>query len=78
MIEDKIIGYVIKITREKMKLSQEVVSGFADIGRAHLSAIECDTRIPTMHTFFKIAEALGMAPSELMKKMEIESEANKK
>ena len=78
MIEDKIIGYVIKITREKMKLSQEVVSGFADIGRAHLSAIECGTRIPTMHTFFKIAEALGMAPSELMKKMEIESEANKK
>lgn len=73
MIDDEVIGYVIKMTREKKKLTQEVVSGFADIGRAHLSAIECGTRRPTLYTFCKIAEALQITPSELLKKIEIES-----
>ncbi len=71
MIDDEIIGCVIKMTREKMKLSQEVVSGFADIGRAHLSAIERGTRRPTLYTFCKIADALQIAPSELLRKIEI-------
>ena len=67
-----IVGKVIQRYREKKGLSQEVLSGFADIGRTHLSAIERGIRKPTLDTFFKIAEALNMAPSELMKLIENE------
>jgi transcriptional regulator with XRE-family HTH domain len=47
-----------------------VVSGLAGIGRTHLSAIERGVRNPTLETFFKIAEALDMPASELMKRIE--------
>ena len=65
-----VIGKVIQGYREKKKLSQEVVSGLADIGRTHLSAIERGVRKPTLDTFFKIADALDILPSELMKMIE--------
>jgi transcriptional regulator with XRE-family HTH domain len=72
MLDAVIVGKVIQRYREKKGLSQEVLSGFADIGRTHLSAIERGIRKPTLDTFFKIAEALDMAPSELMKLIENE------
>ena len=66
----KLVGYVIQKTREQKGLSQEVVSGFADIGRTHLSAIERGERKPTMETFFRLADALGLPASRLMEKIE--------
>ena len=70
MLDSEIVGQVIQEYREKKHLSQEVVSGLADIGRTHLSAIERGVRKPTLETFFKIAYALDIAPSELMKMIE--------
>ncbi len=70
MLDAVIVGKVIQEYREKKQLSQEVVSGLADIGRTHLSAIERGVRKPTLETFFKIADALDVAPSELMKLIE--------
>ena len=70
MLDSVIVGQVIQAAREQKKLSQEVVSGFADIGRTHLSAIERGTRKPTLETFFRLADALSIKPSELMKKIE--------
>ncbi|MBQ3489259.1 MAG: helix-turn-helix transcriptional regulator [Clostridia bacterium] len=72
MLDAVIVGKVIQNYREKKGLSQEVVSGFADIGRTHLSAIERGIRKPTLDTFFKISEAMNIAPSELMKLIENE------
>ena len=70
MLNAKVVGKVIQEYREKRNLSQEVVSGLADIGRTHLSAIERGERKPTLETFFKIADALDIKPSELMKLIE--------
>ncbi len=70
MVDAVTIGRAIQGYREKKKLSQEVVSGLADIGRTHLSAIERGVRKPTLDTFFKIADALDISPSELMKMIE--------
>ena len=70
MLDAVIVGKVIQEYREKRRLSQEVVSGLADIGRTHLSAIERGIRKPTLETFFKIADALDIKPSELMKLIE--------
>ena len=76
MLDSVIVGQVIQRFREKKKQSQELVSGLAGIGRTHLSAIERGERKPTLETFFKIADALGVMPSVLM--AAIEDEINKK
>lgn len=72
MLDAIIVGKVIQSYREKCGLSQEVVSGLADIGRTHLSAIERGVRKPTLETFFKLAEAMNIAPSQLMRLIEEE------
>lgn len=72
MLDSVIVGCVIGRVREQKGLSQEVVSGLADIGRTHLSAIERGVRKPTLETFFKIADALQIKPSELVKLIENE------
>lgn len=74
MLDSVIVGRVIGRVREQKGLSQEVVSGLADIGRTHLSAIERGERKPTMETLFKIADALQIKPSELVKLIEMEIE----
>lgn len=75
MLDAEIVGNVLRGYREKRKLSQEVVSGLAGIGRSHLSAIERGERRPTMDTFFKICQAMQCRPSEVMAAIE---EADKK
>ena len=70
MLNAEIVGRVIQEYREKRRLSQEVVSGLADIGRTHLSAIERGVRKPTLETFFRLAEAMDISPSELMRMVE--------
>ena len=72
MLDPIIVGTVIQRFREERGLSQEVVSGLAGIGRTHLSAIERGTRRPTLDTFFRIADALHIRPSELMAAIEEE------
>lgn len=72
MLDAKIVGRVLQRIRERKGRSQELVSGFAGIGRTHLSAIERGERKPTLETFFKIAEALEMRPSEIMAEIERE------
>ncbi len=72
MLDSMIVGLVIGRVREQKGLSQEVVSGLADIGRTHLSAIERGERKPTMETLFRIADALQIRPSELVRLIEEE------
>ena len=74
MLNAIIVGNVIKQYREKKNLSQEVLSGLADIGRTHLSAIERGERKPTLETFYKISQSLEISSSELMKAIEFELE----
>lgn len=76
MLDAKVVGHVIRKFREKKKLSQELVSGFAGIGRTHLSAIERGERKPTLETFFKICDAMDIKPSTLM--TDIEKELGKR
>ena len=77
MLVAVIVGKVIQRFREDKGLSQEVECVFADIGRTHLSAIECGTRKPTLETFFRISEALGVRPSVLLAAIEDELDRSK-
>lgn len=72
MLDAIVVGNVIQRFRESKRQSQELVSGFAGIGRTHLSAIERGERKPTLETFFKIAEALNVKPSIIMAAIEEE------
>lgn len=74
MLDSVIVGQVIQSFRENKKQSQELLSGLAGIGRTHLSAIERGERKPTLETFFKISEALGIKPSLLLAAIEEELE----
>ena len=74
MLDAEIVGSVSQRIREQQGKSQELISGLAGIGRTHLSAIERGQRKPTLETFYKIAEALGVKPSMLLAAIEKETQ----
>ena len=73
-LDPLLVGQAIYNVRKKKNISQEVLSGLADIGRTHLSAIERGVRKPTLETFFKLAEAMNIEPHQLLKQIEDEVE----
>ena len=65
-----LVGRVLAEYRQAKGLSQEVVSGLAGIGRTHLSAIERGERKPTLETFYRICQALGVSMSQVAASIE--------
>ena len=51
-------------------MSQEVLSGLAGLDRTHYSKIERGLRSPTLDTLFKIAQALDIPPSDIVRQIE--------
>ncbi|MBR6336840.1 MAG: helix-turn-helix transcriptional regulator [Ruminococcus sp.] len=70
MLDAVTVGNVIASLRKQKGISQEVMSGLADIGRTHLSAIERGERKPTLETLYRISLALGMKMSEVVSRIE--------
>ncbi|MGN1329589.1 MAG: helix-turn-helix domain-containing protein [Eubacterium sp.] len=69
-LDAKTVGEVISDYRKKKGISQEVLSGLADIGRTHLSAIERGERKPTLETLYRICNALDVNMSDVVKEIE--------
>ena len=69
-LDPKIVGKVICSFRNRKNLSQEVLSGLADIGRTHLSAIERGERKPTLETLYRISCALDVNMSDIVIEIE--------
>ena len=69
-LDPMIVGKVVADFRKRKGLSQEVLSGLADIGRTHLSAIERGERKPTLETLYRIAVALDVRMSEMIAEIE--------
>lgn len=65
-LDAEVVGDVIKELRCEKGISQEVMSGLADIGRTHLSAIERGKRKPTLETLYRISNALDMKMSDIV------------
>ena len=66
----KAIGQVIRQLRRKRGISQEVLSGFANIARTHLTMIENGTKQPNLETVWRIASALDISPGDLVRMAE--------
>jgi transcriptional regulator with XRE-family HTH domain len=75
MLDPIKVGKVIAFFRQQKGMSQEVLSGLADIGRSHLSAIERGERKPTLETLYRICSALDIKMSTVI--MKLEEELNK-
>lgn len=73
--DNKAVGETIRKARKEKGLSQDVLSGFAGIARTHLTMIEIGDKQPNFETIWRIAVALDMKPSELVAR--IEQETNK-
>ncbi len=71
------VGEVIAYFRHQSGMSQEVLSGLADIGRSHLSAIERGERKPTLETLYRICTAMNVKMSTVVAKLEEELEQEK-
>ncbi|MBD5083346.1 MAG: helix-turn-helix transcriptional regulator [Clostridiales bacterium] len=69
-LDSRIVGEVIADFRKKKGVSQEVLSGLADIGRTHLSAIERGERKPTLETLYRISTAMDIKMSDIILEIE--------
>lgn len=74
--DDVVLGCTIRKVRREKGLSQEVLSGLAGIARTHLTMIENGTMCPTIETLYKIAQALGMQASELLRMTESQTDTH--
>lgn len=75
VLDAKVVGEVIAEFRKNKGISQEVLSGLADIGRTHLSSIERGERKPTLETLYRISNALNVNMSDIV--LEIENRLKK-
>ena len=69
-LDPVLVGDAIAYFRKRKNVSQEVLSGLADIGRTHLSAIERGERKPTLETLYRISCALNISMSEITQEIE--------
>ena len=69
-VDAKLVGRIIQEYRKNSGLSQEVISGLADLDRTHYSKIERGERMPTLTTLFRIANALEIRPCDIIKTIE--------
>jgi transcriptional regulator with XRE-family HTH domain len=68
----KAVAAVISRLRRERRQSQEVLSGLAAMARSHLSMVETGEMLPTLPTLWRLAEAFGLRPSELVAMIEDE------
>ena len=68
----KAFGITISKLRIQKGLTQERMSGLAGIARSHLVALENGEKTIRLDTLWKIADALEISPSELIRKVEEE------
>ena len=66
----KSFGVVISRLRVEKGLTQEQLSGLAGIARSHLAALESGEKTVKLDTMWRIADALEMRPSELIRRTE--------
>lgn len=70
------VGQTIRGLRKEKRLSQDVLSGLAGIARSHLSMIENGSKQANFETIWRVALALNMRPSELVKRIEQELDSD--
>jgi transcriptional regulator with XRE-family HTH domain len=67
---EKAFGQALREVRKEKKLSQERLALDAGFDRTYISLVERGVRSPTVRAVVKLAEFLGVKPSEIVRRME--------
>ncbi|MEW4210697.1 helix-turn-helix transcriptional regulator [Priestia megaterium] len=67
---ESVFGEVLQEMRKKRKMSQEKLALQSNLDRTYISMLERGARKPTITTVFKLAQVLGIKPSQLIEKVE--------
>ena len=70
MTMERTLGREIKRVRESLQKSQEALAFDAGIHRTYVSLIERGRKSPTLTVIAKLAKALNIRPSELLRRVE--------
>ncbi len=64
----KAFGKALQEIRKKRGFSQLDVSTASDLDRAYMSELERGLKNPSLETIFRLADAIGISATELVKK----------
>jgi len=70
MTPEKAFGKVLREIRQKHSLSQEDLGFESGYHRTYISLLERGRKSPSLNTVFQLAAALGVSPSEIVKRTE--------
>ena len=70
-------GREIRKAREAVKKSQETLAFDAEVHRTYVSLIERGQKSPTLSVIVRLARALNIRPSELLRRAEMQFEQHK-
>jgi len=69
----EVFSKVLRELREANNISQEKLAEYCELDRTYISLLERGLRQPTITTIFKLAKALNISASELIKKVEVQA-----
>lgn len=67
---EQAFGIVLRGVRAELTVSQEGLAHQAEFHRNHIGLLERGERGPSLKAVFKIAHALGVSPSDLVRQVE--------
>ncbi len=67
---ERLFGQVLQHLRHKRGLSQEELGFEADYHRTYISQLERGQKNPSLKAIFRLAKALGVKPSEMVRRVE--------
>lgn len=67
---EKAFGQILREMRLARRLSQEKLSFACDLDRTYISLLERGLRSPSLKAILKLAEALEVPPSEIIRRLE--------
>ena len=77
-LDPVVVGRVIARFRAEQGMTQEVLSGLADLARGHLAMIERGERKPTLETLYRISRALDLPMWVIVREIERELDQKEK
>jgi transcriptional regulator with XRE-family HTH domain len=67
---EKAFGQALREVREAQKMSQEQLAFDSEFDRTYISLLERGIRSPTIRSVVRLADVLGVKPSEIVSRME--------
>ncbi len=67
---ERLFGRMLQELRTERGLSQEKLGFEADYHRTYISQLERGQKNPSLKAIFRLAEALGITPSEMIRRIE--------